>query len=459
MKRVLVVGLMAVSALALADDSLPGLDIAAAAAQALHPNCQVSGALPSPLTLVDAVSFALCHNPKAREAWMTELSRRADVDVGHSAYWPTLQGQASIGKATKRIEYPDAAEFNSNLRTQTSSYSLNLNWVLFDFGLREARLENARNLLRAAGSSRLVAVQEVFFKTAQAFYQMQASQALLDAAVEAEQQAADNLRVAEGQHRGGAGLMSDRLQAKTAYADARLERADKASELVIARGELANWMSLPPGTPLTLLALNYAPQVFPEFEHSLERLMADAAALHPKVQAVRAELEAERNRVTEALAQGRPSIALFGSADHSDTPIDQVSSKQTIDSQVIGLQITIPLFEGFLRQRQARSAEYQAKAKEEALQTLQETVALDVWKSYQRLQAHTERLEISQLYVDSARESFSVAQGRYKAGVGGMLELLKAQSDLASARQKQVESMASWYGARLQLAADLGSLE
>ncbi|ORC60358.1 hypothetical protein BZK31_07125 [Pseudomonas floridensis] len=38
------------------------------------------------------------------------------------------------------------------------------------------------------------------------------------------------------------------------------------------------------------------------------------------------------------------------------------------------------------------------------------------------------------------------------------IELLNAQNDLAASEQKRVESVVSWYTARLQLAADLGQL-
>lgn len=53
---------------------------------------------------------------------------------------------------------------------------------------------------------------------------------------------------------------------------------------------------------------------------------------------------------------------------------------------------------------------------------------------------------------------FNVARGRYKAGVGKTLELLNAQSTLASAQQQRIQAMSNWRAARVKLAASLGRL-
>ena len=51
------------------------------------------------------------------------------------------------------------------------------------------------------------------------------------------------------------------------------------------------------------------------------------------------------------------------------------------------------------------------------------------------------------------------ADGRYRAGVGSMLDLLSAQSALASAKQQNVEAVYSWYIAKAALAQSMGKLK
>jgi outer membrane protein len=83
---------------------------------------------------------------------------------------------------------------------------------------------------------------------------------------------------------------------------------------------------------------------------------------------------------------------------------------------------------------------------------------LEVWKSNQALRTEAENLKSIDILLRSARQSFEVAKGRYKAGVGNILELLKAQSDLAGAQQQRILSLTNWQTARLRLAASLGRL-
>jgi outer membrane protein TolC len=58
----------------------------------------------------------------------------------------------------------------------------------------------------------------------------------------------------------------------------------------------------------------------------------------------------------------------------------------------------------------------------------------------------------------SAQQSEDVALGRYKAGVGSILDLLTAQTAFANARAQEVQARANWFLAMAQLAHDTGSL-
>jgi outer membrane protein TolC len=59
----------------------------------------------------------------------------------------------------------------------------------------------------------------------------------------------------------------------------------------------------------------------------------------------------------------------------------------------------------------------------------------------------------------SAQQSEEVALGRYRAGVGTVLDLLSAQSALANARAQQVQARWIWQSALAQLAHDTGVLD
>jgi outer membrane protein len=61
--------------------------------------------------------------------------------------------------------------------------------------------------------------------------------------------------------------------------------------------------------------------------------------------------------------------------------------------------------------------------------------------------------------LSSAEQSQRVALGRYKAGVGSILDVLNAQSALAGARQQRIQSTFNWNINRAVLAEAMGSLD
>jgi len=59
----------------------------------------------------------------------------------------------------------------------------------------------------------------------------------------------------------------------------------------------------------------------------------------------------------------------------------------------------------------------------------------------------------------SAEESSRVSLGRYKEGVGNIIDTLSAQSALANAKQQKIQSVLNWNIARTTLAQSIGVLD
>ena len=71
----------------------------------------------------------------------------------------------------------------------------------------------------------------------------------------------------------------------------------------------------------------------------------------------------------------------------------------------------------------------------------------------------TARVQASALALASATQSEQVARGRYQEGVGSFIDLIVAQSALASARAQDAEARWGWYTSLAQLAHDAGTLD
>ena len=89
---------------------------------------------------------------------------------------------------------------------------------------------------------------------------------------------------------------------------------------------------------------------------------------------------------------------------------------------------------------------------------LRTQVSNQVVTSYVNLHTASARVRTANVLLSSAQQSEDVARGRYKAGVGTILDLLTAQSALSSARAQQAQARWTWATALAQLAHDVGVL-
>ncbi len=395
----------------------------------------------APLTSIDAVDLALCNNPQTREVWANARAQAAQVGVAQAAWLPNLDGRLGASRLQNDQRY-----YNSN------SAVLTLSWLVFDSGARSATGENARQLLEAAAQTQDATVQSLFLSALQAFYTAQATQAAVVSTTEAERAAREGFNAAESRYQVGVATPADRLLAQTALSQATLNRIKAEGEARNALGVLANAMGFQAGQKLLLTP---PPAVLPDatFSQEVDALIAEAELRRPDLKAAEAQVKAAQASVDLAQAQGRPTVSV--STGPTWAEVERVS----VNGGIVGVTVNLPLFTGFDTTYKVRAAEAQVDAREAQRDRLRNQVALDVWRAYQSLTTATQSLKTTLDLVASAEQSERVALGRYKAGVGTVLDLLTAQSALAAARLQRIQAALDWFVYRATLAQAVGALD
>jgi outer membrane protein TolC len=332
------------------------------------------------------------------------------------------------------------------------SASLTLSWLLFDFGARAANLENARQLLEAASATLDSTVQTLFLTSLQSYYAAQATRAALTAAQESEKASRESFSAAEARYKVGTGTPADRLQAQTAWSQTTLNRFKIEGEVRNSLGTLAAVMGLDANQPLRLADIA---EVKPDiaFEKNVDALIEEARQRRPDLKAAEAQFKAAQSNVNYTRNAGLPTLSLGAGPSWAET--GNISSH----GNTIGLTLSLPLFSGFSTTYKVRNAEAQADAKAAQRDQILLQVALDVWKAYQNLATANQSIRTTIDLLTSAEQSERVALGRYKAGVGNILEVLNAQTALAAARLQRVQATFDWYVYRATLAKAIGALD
>ena len=394
------------------------------------------------LNLLEVVNLALCNNPQTRIGWANARIQAALVGVNKANYLPS----AALSAAATHNLSGSATGLNQR------NVGVTLSYLLYDFGARAANLENARQLLATAIATQDNTVQAVFLGAVQTYYQAQATYAALDAALESERAAKESFAAAAARYNAGSATPADKFQAQTAYSQATLNRITIEGNQKNAQGALANMLGLDANQNVSLAIANTV-AIPNSFEVDINALIETARQHRPDLQAAAAQVKAAEASADAARAAGRPSISLNASANRIN------SGGITSNGSLVGINLSIPIFSGYATTYRVRAAEAQADVKSGQLKQLRLQVALDVWTAYQNLTTATQSLRTTADLLSSAEQSERVALGRYKAGVGSILDVLNAQSALASARQQRIQSTFNWNINRATLAQAMGSLD
>lgn len=404
----------------------------------------------APLALADVVERALCNNPQTHEAWANARFQAAQVGIGKSAYLPSI----SIGGAETRNRTNGGNSFTSGTTTYNQqSISASLSYLLYDFGARDAALENAKQILAAANATQDATLQSVFLAAVQAYYQLFATQAAVESATEAEKSAQESFNAATARYNVGSGTPADKLQAQTALSQAVLNRIRAQGDFSNAQGQLANSMGLDANQPVAVTPPALAvPDT--QFVRNIGKLIEEARRQRPDLAAAEAQVNAARASAEAARAAGMPTISVAANVNRS-----YINLTDPFSSSSLGVSVNFPLFTGYNTTYRIRAAQAQIDTRLAQRERLSQQVALDVWKAYQGVVTQTQAVKSAKDLVASAVQSERVALGRYKAGVGNLLDLLTAQSALASARMQNIQAIYNWRIAKAALAQAMGRLD
>ncbi|CAM8402999.1 TolC Outer membrane protein [Candidatus Methylopumilus planktonicus] len=396
-----------------------------------------------PLSLVEVTEAALCHNPQTREVYANAKVQSAQVGVARSLFFPSVTDTLSVTENKNRT-----TNYSNATNRIVASY------LLYDFGSRDANFENANQLLRAASASQNATVQTVLLTAVNAFYQVHANRAILNASIETERLSQESFKAAEAKYIAGVATPADKLQAQTSFANATLTKLRNEGTLKVAYGNLANVMGAPANINFQIADSNL--DDIPELvDQDIDALIEQARLQRPDLMASEAQLKASLAKIEAVKADAKPKVRIDASNQYDENSLGQTSQ----NTSQLGIFLSIPLFEGYKPTFLIRSAEATAELNASKRDQLKLQVSLDVWTAYQNLKTANESITASNVLLLSAEESSRLALGRYKEGVGNIIDTLNAQSALANAKQQKIQSVLNWNIARTTLAQSIGVLD
>ena len=168
-----------------------------------------------------------------------------------------------------------------------------------------------------------------------------------------------------------------------------------------------------------------------------------------------------------ALQYSVDSAAKFGHAEHdlvrpTVSALGAVGLAPVRDPHIdnwygaVGVNVNIPIFNGFLYNARAKAADLVTEADRQKLRDLRNTIARDVRTTWQETRHAYERLDVTRQFREQADQAMDLAQARYSLGLGSIVEYTQAELQKTEAEIADTEAGYRYRVSQLELAYTVG---
>jgi len=421
-------------------------------------------------TLPELIDIAQSSHPQTRIAW--DQARHAALAAGIAASTYLPQVSAAVIGGHRHSSGPGSVagvDVDRGLSANGSVSALTLQWLMFDFGERDAVVEAARQLSLGSNIAFTAVHQQVIHAVSLSFYAHTSAQAHLRSATQALKNAQEVEAAAEDRQRRGIGTVIEVAQARQATAQARLAEVQATGALQNAQQSLVAAMGVSPLSKFKVA--DVAQRTLSRSEaRSVERIVADALSRRPDVQGAYAAEKASAAAIRAAEADFKPKIFLSATSAYSSgrlglssipavgqvPPTFNVSGNQWNNTILFGL--VVPLYDAGLRDSRLQQARAEADKATATSERIRDEAVRQIVAAQNAVETAVTAHEASKAVETAARTTYDAAFDAYRHGVGTVTAVTVAATQLLQASDATTDAYNGALAAAATLAFATGAL-
>jgi len=396
---------------------------------------------PAQLSLKDAQTIALRQNPQISVGRLLALASQQVARETRSNLWPNIRADLTavdslVGSCIT------AGALNNPIIFERAAAGASVSQLITDFGHTTNLVSSASLATKAQDQNALATKEQILLAVDQAFYGALQAHAILTVAqqtVHERQTVADQVDA----------LYKNQLKSQVDYAFAEVNLAQAKLLLLDAQNnENATFANLSAVLGYSAvqnfqLVEDTTPLVAPPA--NVDSLISDAFAARPEIRSLDYQYQSAQKFQKAQRDLFFPTINALAAV--GDTPVR--IAPLTSWYWAAGVNLGIPVFNGFRYSAMSKEASLQEEATRQRLLDLKNTISRDVRNSWLGANTAYQRLSVTQQLLDQADLSLNLAQTRYNLGLGSIVELSQAQLQQT---QAQIGYAQAGYDYRLALA-------
>ncbi len=401
-----------------------------------------SSAGPS-LTLAQAEQIAIRNNPNITVARLLALAQAQVTRETRSAEFPTIAGALTAVDAHNNTRIT-AGGLDDPAIFDRAAGGLSVNQLITDFGHTHNLVLSAQSNARAQLESERATELDITLTVDQAFYQALTAQAVLKVAQQTVAQRQDTTDQVGALTKAKIRSDLDLSFAEVQLSQARLLLLDAENNVQATMASLNNVLGSEQDQQYTLVdETNGNPALAPD---DADAMVRSAFQARPDLAALNLKSTAAHQFSTAQRDLWMPTITALGAVGGTPVRADQIESSWYATA---GGNISIPVFNGFLYNAEAKEAKLRAQAAQEDVRNLRDAIARDVRTAVLNAQTAYQRIAVTQQLLDQANFALDLASARYKIGLSGIVEISQAQLNQT---QAEIENTNARYAYQTALA-------
>jgi outer membrane protein len=379
---------------------------------------QVSAA-PTPLNLAQAEATALKNNPQISIGRLRALVAQQYVRESRSALLPNANLSLTAVDANPGSRLA-AGFLNNPILFPRAAEGASANQLVTDFGRTTNLLSSSEFAAKAEDQNAAATRADILLAVDQAFYNSLDTHALVRVAEETVQ--ARQTLVDKVQALTDAKLKSelDLSFAKVELARAKLLLLESRNNYQASLAALSAILGYP-GEQNFKLVEETAPLTPPALD--VQPLIQQALQRRPEIKALQFNVESAQKFSSAEHDLWRPTVNALGVVGEAPVRDNHIPNWYG----AVGVNVNIPVFNGFLYGARAKAADLQTEVNRQKLIDLQNSISRDVRISWQDTNRAYERLSVTRQLREQAGLALDLAQARYNLGLGSIVEFTQAE--------------------------------
>ncbi|WP_267221262.1 TolC family protein [Dyella silvae] len=443
----------------------------------LPPNPVASGFPPAAIDservygLADLIDLAESTNPETRIAWNDARNAALTAGMARSTYLPRISATVLGGRQSANgngTALSGLSVGQSESASGTVSV-LSIDWLLFDFGRREALVDAADQGTVIANVAFTAAHQKLIHVVSVAFYTYSATRARADSTQASLRDAQEILTAAESRKQHGIGTVVEVAQARQFAAQAELARIRADGDQSDAYVALLSALGVSPLSHIRIADISQRP-LPTHLDQPIETVVEHALQRRPDVLAAIATQKAAEAGVRAAKADFLPKVFVSASGTYNSgnfrvsaipavgdqAPTVNLSNRQWGTTIMFG--VSVPIYNGGVRNAALAQARNREDSAEDALERVKLGAAQEVVMAHSKLRTSLAAMAAAQALLDASQTTYDAALAAYRRGVGSSTDVLTAERQLLEARDATADAHSAALSAAATLALVCGSL-